>query len=151
MEQKTDEPNKNPFKRLKDWIYKPKEHNPLKDVREMANAFEEDLRKRLEIVVGENDAKHVRFQVHSGYIEKNKTSQLSVKVFMAPDQMQYPQGAALQIHNALWGTENDKRFKGRFTARNIIDTIELFRTTFGKVKTKDKAGDLTTQKKYIFK
>lgn len=153
MEQrKNEDKRQNPFAILKDLFTKKTEHNPLKDAQEMADAFEEGLRRRLDVIVGENDSQHVRFQISPGYIDETKESQLSVRVFMAPDQMRYPQGVALQIHNAFWETENDKQFKRKFELKNLgKNTIELFRNTLGKIKITDKTGNLTTQKKYIFK
>ena len=130
---------RNIFARLKNWSEKRQEYNPLKDAHEMASAFEQDLRERLEKIVGERDSQYVTFQIHAGYIEQTKASELSVRVFMKPDKINDPTGVALQIHNAFWGTENDKQFKGKFNVRTLgKNTIKMFKDTSGQINLIDK-------------
>ncbi len=137
------------FRRLLNWN-KNRDHNPLKDAKEVAVEFEDDLRHRLDVVVSENDAQHVNYQVNARYVVEDRSSILSVRVFMKPDKMQYPQGVALQIHNAIWETESDKDHRG-FSIKKLRDTIGTYRVSLGKIKLTDDKGNLTTQKTYTFK
>lgn len=153
MENKNGEGGKNNLFKLFSNCVKPQvENNPLHDARELVNRFRENLESRFNIVLNGIDTKHVTVQVHSGYVEADKSSVVSIKVFMKPDSTKYPEGVALQIHNTFYETEHDGDFRGKFKKKTIgNNTIELFRSSFGSIKLTDKSGNLTDQRKYIFK
>lgn len=126
-----------------------RDSNPRETASVMATEFQNDLTGRLRIVIEQNLDEAVRFKIHIGYIKETSESQLSIKVGMNPDAIDFPVATAQQIVNTFWGTENQSQFAGKFRKKVIIDSIGLYYRTSGLVKLGKKK--LTTQINYIFK